>query len=119
MNKTALLIGALALCSAATFAQSGNARAFTGEIMDSSCAKMGSHEMMEKEHKMAHDGKACTLGCVKMGAKFVLYDPATKAVYALDDQKKPEAFAGQKVRVNGKLDSVTNTIHVESIAAGA
>jgi hypothetical protein len=119
MNKTALLIGALALSSAVTFAESGNARTFTGEIMDRSCAKMGSHEMMEKEHKMTHDAKACTLGCVKMGAKFVLYDPATKAVYALDDQKKPETFAGQKVKVNGKLDSATNTIHVESIAAGA
>jgi hypothetical protein len=118
MNKTALLIGALALSSAVTFAQSGDARTFTGEIMDSSCSKMGSHGMMEKEHKMAHDAKACTLACVKMGARFVLFDPATKSVYALDDQKRPEAFAGQKVRVNGKLDTATNTIHVERIAAG-
>jgi hypothetical protein len=119
MNKTALLIGALALSAAVTFAQRGKARTFTGEIMDSSCAKMSSHEMMEKEHKMAHDAKACTLGCVKMGAKFVLYDPASKSVYALDDQKKPEAFAGEKVKVNGNLDTATNIIHVESIAAGA
>lgn len=68
----------MAFSSAVAFAESGNARTFTGEIMDSSCAKMGSHEMMEKEHKVAHDAKACTLGCVKMGAKFVLYDTATK-----------------------------------------
>jgi hypothetical protein len=109
------LIGTLALSSAVAFGAS-----FTGEIMDSSCAKMGSHEMMEKEHKMAHDAKACTLGGVKMGAKFVLCDAATKSVHAaLDDQKKPEAFAGQKVKVNGKLDSATNTIHVENIAAGS
>jgi hypothetical protein len=51
-----------------------------------------------------------------MGAKYVLYNPATKTTYELDDQKKPEQFAAQKVTVTGSLDAATNTIHVESIA---
>jgi type 1 fimbria pilin len=118
MKRFVLSIAALALAANWGFAQSKKGT-FTGEIMDSSCAKMGSHEMMEKEHKMAHDAKACTLGCVRMGAKFVLYDTATKTVYALDDQHKPEAFAGQKVKVSGTVDSATSTIHVESIAAAS
>ena len=85
---------------------------FKGEIMDSACAKMGNHAAMEKEHGMK-TAKDCTLGCVTGGAKSVLYD-GTKA-YDLDDQTKPETFAGQKVTVKGKLDSATNTIHVEDM----
>src|SRR5579884_2244763 len=53
----------------------------------------------------------------KMGAKYVLYDAASKTTYQLDDQTKPAQFAGEKVTVNGSLDSATNTIHVENIAA--
>lgn len=89
---------------------------FTGEITDSSCAAMGSHEMMLKSEG-AKDAKDCTLKCVKMGSKFVLYNPATKTTYQLDDQTKPEQFAGEQVKVTGTLDSSTGTIHVESIQA--
>jgi hypothetical protein len=35
----------------------------------------------------------------------------------LGDQKTPEAFAAQKVRVTGSLDEKTMTIRVASIAA--
>jgi len=88
---------------------------FTGEIMDSMCAGMGGHEQMLQGGKIKN-AKECTLECAKMGAKYVLYNPATKTTYELDDQKKPEQFAAQKVTVTGSLDAATNTIHVESIA---
>ena len=69
---------------------------------------------MEKRAHGMKNAKDCTLGCVKGGAKFVLYD-GVKA-YDLDDQTKPEAFAGQKVRVTGGgWDAGTNMIHVEDI----
>src|ERR1700693_4399820 len=90
-------------------------RSFNGEIMDSACAKMGSHEGMMKGHPGIKDAKACTLGCVKGGAKFVLYDESSKSVYQLDDQKKPMEFAGEKVTVSGTLDDSTKTIHVTDI----
>jgi hypothetical protein len=94
-------------------------RTFNGEITDSACAKMGSHDAMMKEHSDIHsdikDAKACTLGCVKGGAKFVLYDAASKTVYKLDDQQKPMPFAGEKVKVMGTFDKATNTIHVTDI----
>lgn len=61
----------------------------------------------------------CTKNCVKMGGKYVLYDPAKKAVYELDDQQKPEALAGQKVRVTGTLDAATKTIHITDIKAAS
>lgn len=84
--------------------------------MDAMCAGMGSHEGMLQGGKVK-DARECTLECVKMGSKYVLYNPATKTTYQLDDQKRPEQFAGQKVTVTGSLDAATNTIHVENIAA--
>jgi hypothetical protein len=91
-----------------------NTRSFTGEIMDRQCAGMGTHsQTMKKEG--AKDAKECTLACVKMGGKFVLYNPSTKTTYQLDDQDKPRAFAGQPVTVKGTFDSASKTIHVQSI----
>ncbi|HEX5411734.1 MAG TPA: DUF5818 domain-containing protein [Terriglobia bacterium] len=89
---------------------------FSGEIMDDMCAGMGSHEGMLQGGKVKN-AQECTRECVKMGAKYALYNAATKTTYQLDDQKKPSQFAGQKVTVTGSLDAATNTIHVENITA--
>ena len=90
-------------------------QAFSGEIMDSLCAKDGTHDgMMEQMKSMGRDKATCTLKCAQLGAKYVLFDPAKKEVYGLDDQEKAEAFAGKKVRVSGTLQK--NKIKVESIA---
>jgi hypothetical protein len=99
-------------------AQSGtaNAQGITGEIMDSLCAKNGSHEeMMDEMKSMGRDKKTCAMKCVQLGAKYVLFDASKKTIYALDDQDKAEAFAGQTVRVQGTLQK--NKIKVESIEA--
>jgi len=80
------------------------ASSFTGEIMDSLCAKNGSHDQMMQDMKsMGHDKASCAVQCVRLGAKYVLYDPAKRTVYQLDDQDKAAEFAGQKVRVSGTL----------------
>src|SRR5258708_27793290 len=99
---------------------------FTGEIMDSQCAKDGSHAMMLKKEGMGDKDpndpmakKMCTENCVKMGGKYVLYDSASKKVYQLDDQTKPQQFAGQNVKVSGTLDKGSDTIHVTDIAPGS
>ena len=112
------LAASLVLLGGSSFAAQKQ-QTITGEVMDSSCAKMGSHEMMEKQHNMpsnAASDKACTLACVKAGAKLVLYDASTKTVYELDDQTKPQQFAGEKVKVTGTIDKANNTIHVAKIA---
>jgi hypothetical protein len=87
---------------------------FTGEIMDSECAGAGSHEQMISTRNMK-DAKTCTLGCVKNGSVFVLYDTDTKTVFQLDNQKKPRSFAGTKVMVTGVLENDNKTIHVKGI----
>lgn|SRR5215472_2057124 len=99
---------------------------FTGEIMDSQCAKNASHEMMLKKEGMGDKDPngptvkgMCTKNCVEMGGKYVLFDPASKAVYELDEQSKPEQFAGQKVKVTGTLNKANKTIHVTSIEAAS
>jgi len=99
---------------------------FSGEIMDSQCAKNASHAIMLKKEGMGDKDpndpmvkQMCTKNCVKMGGKYVLYDAAKKAVYELDDQQKPEALAGQRVKVTGTLDSATKTIHVTDIKAAS
>jgi Protein of unknown function (DUF5818) len=137
MKKLALaLAGALVLLTVAcsqqpssTSSQSGsmmeqnqaaapaaNANSFSGEIMDSMCAGMGGHEQMLQGGKVKN-ARECTLECVRMGATYVLYIPATKTTYQLDDQKTPAQFAGEKVNVSGSLDAATKTIHVEKITA--
>ena len=97
-----------------TGAKGSKGSTFTGEIMDSACAKQGSHEMMEKMEGV-NNAKDCTIKCVAEGSKYVLYNSATKTIYALDDQTKPGEFAGQKVTVTGIYDKATKTIHVEKI----
>ena len=55
----------------------------------------------------------------KKGDQFVLTDDSSKFSYSLDDQQTAEKFAGKKVRVKGILDSVNNTIRIETIEIAA
>src|ERR1700704_5618115 len=91
---------------------------FSGEIMDSQCAKTGGHQAMFKKAGTT-DAKECTEACGKMGGKYVLFNGPSKGFYQLDDQKKPQPFAGQKVEVTGTLDKGTKTIHVTDIKAAS
>ena len=122
MKRILVSLAAILLVSVLGFAApKSKSKTFTGEIMDSQCAAMGSHaEMMKKEGMGDKDPndpmakKMCTENCVKMGGKYVLFNPADKSVYELDDQTKPATFAGQKVRVKGTLEG--KTIHLQSIS---
>ena len=117
MNKMAMgVIAASLLLLGTSYAQ--KERTFAGEIMDSMCAKEGSHAGMEKAHGMPTDkagDKPCTLACVKMGGSFVLYNPANKTVYQLSDQTKAQPFAGDKVKVTGVYDQASKTITVTKV----
>lgn len=58
------------------------------------------------------------MSCVRtMGAKYALYDGASRKVFILSDQAKAESFAAQEVVVKGDLDEASNTIKVASIEA--
>jgi len=88
-----------------------SAQTFTGVITDDMCAR-GDHSRM----KMGPTDGECTKACVMYhDAAYVLFDGQT--AYVLSDQKKPEQFAGQRVRVTGTLDAKTKTLNVESISS--
>jgi hypothetical protein len=63
------------------------------------------------------DDKSCTLMCVDKGGKFVLADRDHKRVYQLDKmgQEKAREFAGQKVKVTGRVSG--KKIRVTAIEA--
>jgi hypothetical protein len=93
-----------------------NTQTFSGEIMDSLCAKDGTHEkMMDEMKNMGRDKNTCAVKCAQLGSKYVLFDAEKKAIYGLDDQDKAAAFAGQSVRVLGTL--AKNKIKIENIEA--
>ncbi|HEV2387758.1 MAG TPA: DUF5818 domain-containing protein [Candidatus Acidoferrales bacterium] len=126
MRRMAIVLGAFLLAAgiiavaAPAPRQAAKSRDFVGEIWDSACAKAGSHDSMAKQAGIAPGpdmAKKCTLECVSMGSSLVLYNPATKRTYKLDDQAKAKDLAGEKVKVTGAYDVKTHTIHVESIAA--
>jgi hypothetical protein len=99
------------LIGLASLSATQSAQTFTGVINDDMCAGVG-HERM----RMGPTDAECVTACVAYhDSKYVLEDG--KTVYALSDQRTPAAFAAQKVRVVGTLDTATRTITVESIAA--
>jgi len=104
-----LLVVSLLAVTALSAAQ--GKQTFVGTITDDMCER-ADHSRMQ----MGPTDAECTRACVAQhGAAFVLFDGTN--VYKLSDQKTPDKFAGQKVRVTGTVDAKTRTIRVESISA--
>ena len=105
----AVVIAVLALTSLP--AAQGKPQTFIGTITDNMCP-LADHSKMQ----MGPTDAECVKACVAAhGAAYVLYDG--KKTYELSDQKTPEKFAAQRVRVVGTLDAKTNKIAVQSITA--
>jgi hypothetical protein len=99
------------LLAVAAVAVAPGKQTFTGIITDDICGKDGHARM-----RMGPTDAECVIACISAhGATYVLDDG--KTVYTLSDQRTPEKFAAQKVRVIGTLDVKTRTIQVESIRA--
>ena len=112
-----LMLGAVLVSSLVVVAQNNNSSksatetTIIGYISDNMCGLQHMSGM--------GDDKDCTLTCVKQGSKFVLADRAKKKVYRLDQvgQEKARDFAGQKVKVTGKLSG--KTVRVTAIEAAS
>ena len=100
----------LSLLVAVTVSAAQQKQTFTGVVTDEMCP-LGTHSQMRMGPTDAECAKACAMS---HDAKYMLYDG--KSAYFLSDQKAPEKFAAQKVRVIGTLDAKTMTIRVDSIA---
>ena len=102
---------ALAFAIAISVAVAADApKTYTGTITDSMCVM--NHKMMN----ITPDSK-CARECVNKSkeVKYVLHDG--KNTYRLSDQKTPEQFAAQKVKVTGTLFTKTGVIKVDNIEA--
>jgi hypothetical protein len=96
----------LALASFAAFA-AVEEKEFRAEVTDDMC---GAEHMME-----GMNAKECADECVKMGAVYALFVPDDKKVYLVDDPKKLEPFAGEKVTVKGTVSADGKSIQITSI----
>jgi hypothetical protein len=109
-----ITLALLALGTALAVPMSGNAqkrvqaKTVVGYISDNHCGL--------KHMAGMGDDKSCTLMCVKNG-KFVLADRDHRRVYNLDQtgQEKAREFAGQKVKITGRVTG--KTIRVTAIEA--
>lgn len=91
---------------AALLAAAAGPQTFTGVITDTMCGPDHSAMGLKPD-------SACVKACVKYGAKYALWDG--KQIYVLSDQKTPEQFAGQKVKVTGTYDAAAKVLKVTSM----
>jgi hypothetical protein len=120
MSKATFWIAAWVLTLAiAAYAGTADSSTFRGEIADSQCALnvhslTRSHQEMLKSKSMGGNSASCALYCVRyMGGNFVL--TTRKHVYHLDNQDLAQKFVGMNVKINGTLDSKSETIHINKI----
>ncbi len=99
----------LSLALPAALAAQGPPKTFTGVITDTMCGK-------DHKHMGATDEAKCVRDCVRSGQyKYALL--TGNAVYVLSDQRAPEKFAAQKVRVTGVLHAKTKILRLDRIEA--
>lgn len=96
---TTMMLGAALVLGAAP-------ATITGVITDTMCG--ADHKMMN----VTPDAR-CVRECVKGGYKYALR--VGGKLYTLSDQQTPEKFAGETVKVTGKVNPKTNIIAVEKI----
>jgi len=116
--KKSLMLASVLLFASWTAAEE-SPRTFIGEIGDSQCALnvhslTRSHREMLKSKSMGGTATDCANYCTKyLGGHFVLV--VKDNVYHLDDQQRAQPFSGRQVRLTGKLDAKSSTIHVVDI----
>lgn len=72
-------------------------------------------ESASSSEVQTQEALAFTGRVVKVRRQFVLQDPTTKVSYQLDDQSKARPYLGKQVKITGKLEMNSNTIHIDSI----
>src|SRR5450432_55034 len=75
---------------------------FVGFVTDTECGP--NHAPMRAKGDMGANDKECTLKRVARGATFGFVDVERKHFFQLDDQQLPRPFAGEKVRITGRIE---------------
>ncbi|MGC2696588.1 MAG: hypothetical protein WA738_12445 [Candidatus Angelobacter sp.] len=121
--KPAIAVTILSICgfglqgaqsqSQKSSAKAAPLRSFTGVITDGQCAGKGSHKEVMKRASVNTEAN-CVRGCARRYG-YVLYGPASKKVYKLNDDLRLAQMANQRVSIKGTVDKSTQTIFVSSI----
>ena len=113
-----LTLVALALASSANAQQADDDR--TPATQSQSTTPPQSSQPRGTSASFPDDGQtqealAFTGRVMKEQGRLLLKDPVTKMSYELDDQAKAKPYLGNQVRVTGKLEMKSNTIHIDGI----
>jgi hypothetical protein len=109
--KAVFGLAAWLLFTACAPAQGGE-QMFKGQITRCLCA---SSDQRPATSDKGGPIAACGVRCGKKGTRYLLFEPANKATYLLDKQRKSKQFAGQFVVVMGTLDAASGTIRVDDM----
>lgn len=123
-SRAGFLVAALTgIAFAAAARPQASEKIFSGEIADSQCA-LNVHSLSQSHTEMMgmkleiKTHAECVRFCVKQrGGRYMLQTKSK--VYKLDAQALADTWAGQKVKLTGRLDPTTNIITVEKIEAEA
>lgn len=111
-----MMCGAVGVLALAGAAYGQTSHLYRGEVSDSQCALnvhslTRSHQEMLKSKSMGGTSNTCSVYCIEhLGGYLVL--SAGNNVYRLDRSDLVHGFEGQKVVINGVLDSKLKQIHV-------
>jgi hypothetical protein len=72
-------------------------------------------QLHSSEEVQTQDALGFTGRVLREKGRIVLRDPVTKISYQFDDQSRARRYFGRQVKVTGRLDLNSNTIHIESI----
>ncbi|MGA8433143.1 MAG: hypothetical protein WB729_25200 [Candidatus Sulfotelmatobacter sp.] len=121
-SAAAILIVAISVHAQSNNPPTGTPRLFHGEVSDSQCALnvhslTRSHQEMLKSKSMGGTAATCSQYCIEhLGGDLVLVSGKDgRDVYHLDRPDLVHGFEGQKVKVNGVLDSKNSHLHVLKI----
>src|ERR1700685_797181 len=116
MNKVKVLAVGARGAIAGPVASAQETKTFYGEVSDSQCALnvhslTRSHQEMLKSKSMGGTANTCSVYCIEhMGGYLVL--TSSNDVFRLDRADLVHGFEGQKVKINGVLDTKAKQIHV-------
>jgi hypothetical protein len=121
-SAATILIVAISVQAQSNNPPTGPARLFHGEVSDSQCALnihslTRSHQEMLKSKSMGGTAATCSQYCIEhLGGDLVLVSGKDgRDVYHLDRPDLVHGFEGQRVKINGVLDSRNARLHVLKI----
>jgi uncharacterized protein YdeI (BOF family) len=82
---------------------------------DAAAQQQNEAQMPASGDTATHEAQTFSGRIVKEKGELVLQDPVTKVTYKLDEPGKAKQYMDKQVKVTGKLDMDSNTIHVKGI----